>query len=241
VRRRGFSMSRWLRARDVRPEIMDQSGLPESDHFEALQGLERINWWSGSARTLWRRIGPLLDALGPAQTLLDIATGAGDVPISIWQKARRAGLFLEMAACDRSSTALAFARQRAATLGAPVTFFSWDAVDELPGRYDFVTCSLFLHHLSGELAIRFLRCAAKATKRLLLIQDLRRCLPGLLLANVGTRWLSASPIVRNDGPQSVRAAFTMREALCLAKEAGLDTATVAPCWPFRFLLTWKRN
>jgi hypothetical protein len=62
-----------------------------------------------------------------------------------------------------------------------------------------------------------------------------------MLAYVGTRLLSASPIVHVDGPLSVAAAFTCVEAQELARRAGLEGATVARRWPFRFLLTWSRR
>ena len=45
--------------------------------------------------------------------VLDIATGAGDVPIALAQKAKRAGLQLEIRGVDVSEQALAFARERA--------------------------------------------------------------------------------------------------------------------------------
>src|SRR5207248_3643048 len=42
-----------LRRRRLRPEWMDQPGLDEGQHRQALRGLERINRLSGSARILW--------------------------------------------------------------------------------------------------------------------------------------------------------------------------------------------
>ena len=64
---------------------------------------------------------------------------------------------------------------------------------------------------------------------------------GYLLALIGTRVLSRSPIVHVDGPRSVRAAFTVFEALQLAEHAGLHGATIGWRWPFRFLMEWRRQ
>src|SRR5438128_111546 len=44
-----------LRRRHRRPEIMDEPDLDAARHHHALRGLERINRWSGSARSLWSR------------------------------------------------------------------------------------------------------------------------------------------------------------------------------------------
>ena len=61
-----------------------------------------------------------------------------------------------------------------------------------------------------------------------------------VLAYLGTRILSRSPVVHVDGLLSVAAAFTMSEALELARRARWEGATVRWRWPFRFLLSGGR-
>src|SRR5204862_714569 len=93
--------------------------------------------------------------------------------------------------------------------------------EPLPGRYDAVICSLFLHHLDEPEAVTLLRKAADAADRAVLINDLRRSTLGLWLAQAGSRLLTTSRVVHVDGPRSVRAAFTLAEAAALARQAGL--------------------
>jgi 2-polyprenyl-3-methyl-5-hydroxy-6-metoxy-1,4-benzoquinol methylase len=231
-----------VRRRRREPEIMDQPDLDRRLHVEALRGLERINLVSGSARILWPPLEKLARAAGPAGLrVLDVATGAGDVPLRLWRRARRAGLPLRLDGCDRSACALDHARRRAREQQADVQFFEWDALGgPLPEGYDVVVSSLFLHHLAEDEAVGLLRRMACAARQLVLINDLERSFAGLLLAYLGTRILSASPVVHSDGPLSVAAAFTRPEALGLAARAGLAGATVQRRWPFRLLLTWSR-
>jgi 2-polyprenyl-3-methyl-5-hydroxy-6-metoxy-1,4-benzoquinol methylase len=231
-----------VRQRRLEPEVMDQPDLDRRLHVEALRGLERINLVSGSARILWPALERLARQAGPAGVrLLDVATGAGDVPIRLWRRAHKAGVRLRIDGCDRSGCAVAHARRRAAEHEAGVHFFEWDALaGPLPTGYDAVVSSLFLHHLDDGQAVGLLRRMAGAARCLLLINDLERSLAGLLLAYLGTRVLSGSPVVHTDGPLSVAAAFTRAEALDLAGRAGLDGAVVQRRWPFRFLLSWSR-
>src|SRR5262245_8000689 len=98
-----------LRRRRRRPECMDQPGLEARHHLEALRGLERINLLSGSAGILWPSIRALYLESPRALRLLDVATGAGDVALRLWRRARRAGLPLEVEGCDLSPRAVAFA------------------------------------------------------------------------------------------------------------------------------------
>src|SRR5947209_6535750 len=118
-----------VRQRRREPEIMDQPGLEEPSHVQALEGLARINRWSGSARLLWPSIRALAgEASSSALRLLDVATGGGDVPLRLWHRTRRAGMALEVEGCDRSPTAVAHARRAAARCAAEVRFFEWDAL-----------------------------------------------------------------------------------------------------------------
>src|SRR5437660_11196676 len=132
---------RFLSERHRQPEIMDEPDMAGERHAQALRGLERINAWSGSARSLWPPLADLAGS-GPIRAL-DVATGAGDVPIRLWQKARRHGIALEIAGCDRSASALEYARQRALAAKADVHFFQWDALQAgVPSGYDAVMSSL---------------------------------------------------------------------------------------------------
>lgn len=231
-----------VRRRRLQPEIMDQPGLDSRRHDEALAGLARVNQLSRSAEILWPALRSQARAIHPRSLrVLDVATGGGDVPVRLGQLARRAGLNLLLAGCDRSGDALTFARQRAEEAREAVEFFCQDAtVGELPAGYDAIICSLFLHHLTEEQAIGFLARLGRAAGRLVLVNDLIRCVPGLVLAHVGSRLLSASPVVHVDGPRSVEGAFTPAEAHALAERAGLRDVRVTWHWPFRYLLRWRR-
>jgi SAM-dependent methyltransferase len=231
----------FLRQRLCSPEIMDQPDLDPRRHVAALRGLARINFWSHSAGILWPPLQALARRLGRPVRVLDVATGAGDVPLRLERRARRAGIDLHLAGCDISPVALEYARTSAAHAGADVTFFQFDALhDDFPAGYDVLMASLFLHHLSEDEARGVLRRMADAAGRLVLINDLVRSLAGLWLARLGTHLFTASDVVHYDGPRSVEGAFSLEEVRTLAEQAGLRGATLERRWPFRYLLTWSR-
>jgi 2-polyprenyl-3-methyl-5-hydroxy-6-metoxy-1,4-benzoquinol methylase len=231
-----------LNTRDRRPEVMDQPGLDPATHHRALQGLARINRWSRSAAALWPAVAGAAARAGRPVRVLDVATGAGDVPVGLWKRAMRAGLPVEIAGCDISPTALEHAQQRATAAGAGIEFFRHDVLAEpLPGGWDVITCSLFLHHLSDDEAAAVLKRMRDAAGTTVTVSDLLRSPAGYLLAWAGTRLLTRSWVVHTDGPLSVRAAFTVDEVRRLADAAGLGGAQVTTRWPCRFLLTWSRT
>jgi 2-polyprenyl-3-methyl-5-hydroxy-6-metoxy-1,4-benzoquinol methylase len=231
-----------LSHRRRQPELMDQPGLDTRLHEGALRGLARINRWSGSARILWPPIRALLrEANGQALRVLDLASGAGDLAVGLWRRAKRSGFPIEIHGWDVSPYAVAHARRRAAEVGANVQFVQADALTtEIAPPFDVVTCSLFLHHLDEIQAVALLQRMGHGAKRLALVNDLVRSRVGWWTAYLGTRVLSTSRIVHVDGPLSVEGAFSLDEVRRLADTAGLTGATVAKRWPSRFLLTWKR-
>lgn len=231
-----------LEKRVREPEIMDDPGLEERRHFDALEGLARLNRLSAGARHLWPPIRRLAGQLGTDRLrVLDVATGSGDIPIALWRKARRGGLNLEVTGIDISPQAVHFARERAARHEADVSFAVGDALsDEPPQEYDVVISSQFLHHLDDTQACRLLRAMATSARHLVLVSDLRRSALNLLMVRIGAWLVTRSRVVHVDGARSVKAAFRPREVLALAKAAGLREATLTRCFPCRFLLAWRR-
>ncbi|MGP0068370.1 MAG: methyltransferase domain-containing protein [Isosphaeraceae bacterium] len=223
------------------PELMDQPGLDPAAHTMALRGLHRINLVSRSAAIVWPALSRLsTDRRGPTR-VLDLASGGGDVPIALARLAAGAGLDLRIDGCDTSPVAVDVSARNAELAGVSVHFFRLNVLeDPIPEAYDAVMCSLFLHHLDDDQAVRLLQRMAAAAGDLILVNDLLRSRMGYYLAWAGCRLLSRSPIVRHDGPASVEAAFNLAEAENLAGKAGLVGARLARHWPFRFLLSWSR-
>jgi SAM-dependent methyltransferase len=231
-----------LHTRRRQPELMDELDLDERQFVGSLIGLRRINRITRSADILWSYVAPLANQQSPAVPLrvLDVACGGGDSAIALWRRAERAGLPVEVHGCDINPHAVAFASREAEKAGIPIRFFPHDAVnDPFPSDYDVITSSLFLHHLDEAEAVRFLESARKAARRAVVIHDLARGLPGYLLAWIGVRLLTRSPVCHIDGPRSVEGAFTLGEARELALRAGMKDVLAEKRFPFRFVLLWK--
>ncbi|MBC7772887.1 MAG: methyltransferase domain-containing protein [Pyrinomonadaceae bacterium] len=229
--------------RRLQPELMDDPGLDPREHSRALADLRRLNIASRTASILWKSIQETARPLdGRPLRLLDIATGSGDIPLSIHKLAAQSGVPLAIDACDISPRAVAIASTRASAMKSDIHFFVLDALqDVIADTYDIITCSLFTHHLTPQQVTLLLSKMRSASRRLVLVSDLRRSLYGYALAFAATRTLSRSRVVHIDSLLSVRAAFTIREFRSLADAAGLQDAQIAPCVPCRFLLKWRKG
>lgn len=235
-----------LGRRSRRPELMDDADLEPERHVRALQALARINAVSGTAGRIWAGLKrlhpePVQPGAGGERSLrlLDVACGGGDVVLRLAQRARREGLEVELEGCDASRVAVEHATDQARERRLQARFFRRDVISSgLPGGYDVVCSTLFLHHLSEADVVSLLGEMVRTARLLVVVEDLRRTRAGYALAWLGTRLLTRSEVARTDGPRSVESAFTLTEARRLTSRAGMERAEVVPCWPQRFLLSW---
>ena len=227
--------------RRIEPELMDDPSLAPEQHRIALRGLARINAVSLCAASIWSGLRQHLHRVSGRARVLDVACGGGDVAVSLQRLAARTGVRLTVDGCDLSETAVGLAAARAGRFGLDSSFFRHDALaGSFPSGYDAVISSLFLHHLSEGDAVMLLRRMGRSAD-VVVVNDLARGPLGYAAAVVGTRLLSRSPVVRVDGPRSVRGSFTVTEARALASRAGLERARVKPVFPWRWQLDWVRR
>jgi ubiquinone/menaquinone biosynthesis C-methylase UbiE len=137
---------------------------------------------------------------------------------------------------------ITIADRAASHLDRTLTGVATDAT-ALPFRdnsFDVVGCSLLVHHLSPEQVKQFVREGLRVCRQAVLINDLRRSPVHLALVYAGFP-LFRSPLTRNDGPASVRAAYTPNEIRELLRDlpARID---VSNHYLYRVaVIAWKRQ
>ncbi len=246
----------WLRQRNVVPEKMDAADLDTRLHREALLDLERMSRWSGTARNLAKELISLQSRKPLSEwRLLDAGCANGamarDLADHLFGR-----LQFQITGWDFSPIAIELAKEQhlrwkpKTDLQGGKNCVTYEVRNLLDSRevevpeseppFDVVYCSLFLHHFddweAGQLLARFKQLARVAV----IVDDLRRTGAGWWIAWLGTRLLSRSPVLHFDGPQSVRAAFTLNELRQLAHKSGLSSAQMRAHWPQRLLFQWER-
>ncbi|MCU0716876.1 MAG: methyltransferase domain-containing protein [Pirellula sp.] len=242
-----------MRERNLVPEWMDDPDLDSEEHHRALAGLRRINWLSGTVGRIASEIDQQMQRRGLDRCrVLDVGCGSGDIACAV---ARRLAerFAVTLTGWDFSQTAIEQAianrdrRTKVTSNPCEIHFEVRNALDTTPKSmrgsrpFDFVYCSLFMHHFTEGQALELMTKLSSLTEHVFLIDDLVRSRYGWLLAQVGCRLLSRSRVVHFDGPQSVKAAFTASEIQQVAAVAGLHPVKVRKCWPARMLFTWERT
>jgi ubiquinone/menaquinone biosynthesis C-methylase UbiE len=191
-----------------------------------LRDLQRVNRLLGGTSLSRRAIDALVlpDAASRTIRLLDVGTGAADIPVALLASWRAAGRELEVTAIDSRPEVIAAATERFGL--ANVSGLRLAVADglELPfetGAFDIAHASLVLHHLEPDPAVELLREMRRVARLGVVVNDLARG----RLAHVGA-WLLAhlatgNAFTRHDAPLSVRRAYTVEEARALFQRAGL--------------------
>ncbi len=198
----------------------------------SLADLERANRYLGGVTPLRE----MIFSRG-ATSVLDVGCGSADIPLAVASAAQAQGRKISITCTDVSEQMLDIARRR--TREHPALRFERADGTALPyadSSFDVVTCDLALHHFAPDHAVSLLGEMRRVARITPIVCDLRRGFLAWLgvwfLAQVATR----NRLTRNDGPLSVRRAYTPDEALALARRAGWSKPCVRKTPFFRMLL-----
>lgn len=218
----------WSRRATDLTELMDEPGCGPGEIRKALVFLRRLNRLGGSHRIFAREVRRLNN--GPADRVLDIATGGADVPEGLL----RSGSTKVAIGVDRGLEVLTQARD----LSPRVPLIRADAF-HLPfadQSFDTVVCHLFFHHLDEEHCVALLREMARVGESVVVMDLLRSRWLYYLVTFLG--WFSGNRLTRHDGPVSVRRAYSAEEINQLCDRAGLKAEIKQrPLWRWTARIT----
>lgn len=215
--------------RSERRELMDENIEDVDELAENFRDIQRVNGLLGGTAIILRHLPSLISprtAHGPV-TILDLATGVGDIPVAIVRWAKRRDLAVSIVASDVSPEILDLARaQCAAHPEITVERFDARSVPLPDDHVDIVLCSLSLHHFDPDQAVQVLREMHRLGRHGFILNDLKRGRLGYVAAWIASRLTTRNRLTRNDAPLSVRRAYTTSELRTLLDRAGVPGATI---------------
>ena len=190
-----------------------------------LRDLARINRWLGGTSASQRAIDRLLEGRTVPHSLLDVGTGAADIPLALLARASRSGRALRVTGVDSRPQVLEAARaidpRLASTPDLELVVSDGRSLPWPDRSFDVVHASLVIHHLEPPEALAFLREAARVARIGVVINDLVRARQHWIGARVLLPLMTRNRFTRHDGPLSVRRAYTRMELRALLAGAAL--------------------
>ncbi len=198
--------------RVIRPELLDDETGP--DKQASLRDLLKYGRYCGGDRVL-RGLVRRLTPAGEQHSWLDVGAASGNAG----QVIRGVRPLARVTSFDYRIEHLTAAPQ-------PRVVGNAFRLPFRDGSFDFVFCSLFLHHFEDAAVSELLRGFGAIARRAVVVVDLERG-PGAYYFTPLTTWLFRwNRITLHDAPASVEASFKKGELEALAREAGLACVEV---------------
>lgn len=229
--------------RSLELEHLDKGDYTAEEYEGCLVELRRINRFLGDARAL--RCSLLREVVRENLnefSALDIGAGSGELLRVAAKEARRLEKGARLVGLELN------ARSARSVLEESKEF---DEIFSVRGdarrlpfaddAFDYVFCSLFTHHFRDETVVSLLREFARVARRRLFVIDLHRHRAAYLFYTTLGKLFLHNRLVREDGALSILRSFRPQELKALASRAGLSDVRVRRRFPFRLVLSARKD
>ncbi len=212
-------------------EYLDRPDCDPALAAASYRFMARVNRWWGGTRAARRFLARVARGHPPGAPLrlLDIGTGAGDIPRALLRWARRRGISLQITGLETAAPAAALAR---AVAEPGFSVIEQDVfAHRAAAPYHAAIASMMAHHLDDAQIRRLLSHLRDIVRGPVLINDLRRARSaawGARLLLLGAPWQ-----LRHDALLSIRRGFRPGELAELAAVADPARIRVRRAWCHR--------
>lgn len=225
-----------LTSSPIGQELLDDPLADATRVRTSLGNIQRANRWLGGHAAIRFGLGRLRPyPRDTSLTLLDVGTGAGDVPRMLSRWAVREGLRLSPFGLERSRTAARLAMEH----GVPLVQACGGALPLADHSVDLVVMSQLAHHLDDAGCQTLFREANRVARVGVVVADLRRA----PLAGIGFRVAAAvlrfDPDTLQDGVVSLRRGFTRKRLAGLLAASGITGGRVYHRPGARLVAVWR--
>lgn len=218
-------------------ELLDDPAIDPALATRSLQDVARSNIWFGGASAVIAELVPVLRTTrGRATplTLLDVGTGAGDIPELARRVATRYGIELLTMGLEVTPALAAASRPRSGDAIAGSAL----ALPFAAHSVDIVTCSQVLHHFEAAEGRRLIAELNRVARVRVIVADVRRTWPAAIGFWFASHALGFHAVTRHDGVVSVFRGFRTRELRGAVRDATGCTAYVRNRRGFRVTASW---
>ena len=205
-------------------EALDDPSTDPALVRRMLADIATCNRWLGGTLAMRQGLSRLITRAdrGRTLTLLDIGTGAGDLPRDAQAWAARRGVTLVPLGLERIPAAAAVAQHA----GVTTMLACASALPVRAASVDIVLLSQVIHHLDAASVLRLLAECRTIARRGVIVADLHRtwfAAPGF---RVAARTLGLHAVTVDDGVTSIKRGYTPGELRSLCVRSGATNVVV---------------
>lgn len=221
-------------------ELMDDLASSGEVIEQTLRELESINRLLGGNNVTTNGLN-LLTKKWPNNTIsiADLGCGGGDILKLVSKWAQKKGLSVQLIGFDANPHIIAYAKRNCAQFDN-ISFEVQDIFSQAfkTRKFDVIICTLFTHHFHENDLSPIFSQFKKQTKLGVVINDLHRHWLAYYAIKLLTQLFSKSPMVKYDGPLSVKRAFKKAELRQILQNAQITSFDLRWQWAFRWQLVF---
>ncbi len=229
-----------LEIRSSEKEQMDNLNLGGKPLKKTLDGLSLINKLLGNTNATFKAIQPVLQDAQNHLTVIDLGCGGGDNLRKIANWCYQKNIKARLIGIDGNQHILDYALAK----NTPQIQVEYVQADILAPEFEIPYCDVllsshFMYHFSDKGFVDFLKTAKHHVRRTIIFSELERNSLAYRLFSFTSFFMPFSDIVKRDGKQAIKRAFTKEELESVFEQAGIEDYSIEKKWAFRFLVETK--
>jgi len=228
-----------FKRRSYKLEHIDTGSYTPEEYENCIGELQLVNRWMGDARSLKTTLFKEIEEQSLRNfSVLDVGAGSGELLRVTAKWARQTGRRLSGVGLELNERSAESINEESRRFDE-ISSVRGNAL-ELPfsdSQFDYVICSLFMHHFVEEQVVQILREMSRVAKRRIFVIDLHRHPIAYLLYTTLGKLMLKNRLLRHDGALSILRSFKTYELLELGHRAGLQDVGVERHFPFRLVLS----
>lgn len=231
-------MSHNFKHRSTEKEIMDDLEVGGDILDQTLHELRVINQLLGGNYVSTSGLKKLMKSIPQSQySIADLGCGGGDMIRVMHSWAIQNQFSCSFIGIDANPHTVTFAKDNLKNLqGVQVEVMNVFDPDFIQEKVDIITCTLFTHHFTDEELIAIFKACKSKARIGIVINDLHRHPIAFYSISLLTRWFSKSPMVKNDGPLSVKRSFRKSDWERILHASKIKNYALSWHWAFRWRL-----
>ena len=217
-------------------ELLDDFAADSRLVEESLGNIARANKWFGGLAAVRHGLSRLIGGRTGAVSLLDVGTGAGDIPRMARTRCEGRGMHLTTFGLERHPVAARMALEG----GLQTSIGCGGSLPLRDASVDVVVLSQVAHHLDADSCVAVFRECNRVARLGVVVADLRRSVAAQAGFWFASHALGFDPVTRADGVTSLRRGFTAATLGDLLRRAGVD-ARVERRPGARLVATWNKD
>lgn len=217
-------------------EIMDNQNIDEKIKVDEFKELARLNRLFGINKLVLKYTKKFLSQ-NKINSIIDIGTGAGDLPLYFLNWSKKNNIDLDITAIDIDPISIKYAKENFGN--GELVKFKQASVEDIEESFDIAIISQVLHHIDQNDILEFLQNIYLKTNKAIIISDFIRSRTSYWFVKLLLWIFTKNKISRHDGSLSILRSYSDHELKSIFKKINISKFYIYNHFPRKIIIIYK--